>query len=85
MATQKRQCDTFKLVLNVLNSKTSVATLPETLEIEILNVCISGQTSEAHEKKSIVSTNVSGQEGVLLGVKRRNSGCPRSTTSSTGL
>jgi hypothetical protein len=40
----------FKRVLHVSISKTSVATLPETRKIEVLNVCISGQTAEAHEK-----------------------------------
>ncbi len=34
-------------------SKTSVAILPETHNIEILNMCISGQTAEAHEKTLI--------------------------------
>ena len=46
--SQKRY--TFKRVLNVPISKTSVATLPETRKMKILNMCISGQTAEAHGK-----------------------------------
>jgi hypothetical protein len=33
-----------------------VATLPETRKIKFLNMCINGQTPEAHGKKSYVSS-----------------------------